>query len=48
MKKKFLAVLNAIFLAGTLVVNYLATSLPIAGRTTGELSDLYVNLFVPA
>lgn len=48
MKKKLLAILNAIFLWGTLLVNYLATSLPIAWRTTWELSDLYPNLFVPA
>jgi hypothetical protein len=48
MKKKIWALLNVVFLAGTLVVYYLATSLPIAGRTTGELSDMYVNLFVPA
>lgn len=47
MKKKILAILNAIFLWGTLVVNYLATSIPIGGRTTGELSDMYPNLFVP-
>jgi hypothetical protein len=29
-------------------VNYLANALPINGITTGELSDLYPNLFVPA
>jgi hypothetical protein len=29
-------------------VNYLANSLPINGKTTGELSDAYPNLFVPA
>jgi hypothetical protein len=33
---------------GTVTVNVLANSLPIGGRTTGELSDLYPNLFVPA
>jgi translocator protein len=31
-----------------IVINYLATSLPIGGMSTGELSDLYPNLFVPA
>jgi len=33
---------------GTVVVNALANILPINGITTGELSDLYPNLFVPA
>ena len=37
----------AAFLA-TIVVNALANTLPINGKTTGELSDLYPNLFVPA
>jgi len=32
---------------GTLVVSALANILPINNRTTGELSDLYPNLFVP-
>ncbi len=43
--------LKALNLAGfiaTVVVNVLANSLPINGKTTGELSDLYPNLFVPA
>jgi hypothetical protein len=31
-----------------LVVNYLANALPINGKNTGELSDQYPNLFVPA
>jgi hypothetical protein len=31
-----------------LVVNGLANALPIAGKTTGELSDLYPSLFTPA
>ncbi|TVP49922.1 MAG: hypothetical protein EA350_01210 [Gemmatimonadales bacterium] len=35
-------------LAAALVVNGLANRLPLGGRTTGELSDLYPNLFVPA
>lgn len=30
------------------VMNYLANALPINNLTTGELSDLYPNLFVPA
>jgi tryptophan-rich sensory protein len=35
-------------LAGALVVNALAVALPLGGRTTGELSARYPNLFVPA
>ncbi|MFA5155145.1 MAG: tryptophan-rich sensory protein [Patescibacteria group bacterium] len=31
-----------------IVVNYLAISLPIAGRQTGDISDSYPNLFAPA
>jgi translocator protein len=40
--------LAAACFAGTLVVNGLANSLPLGGRTTGELSALYPNLIVPA
>lgn len=47
MKNKIWAIINAILLVSTIVVNYLATTLPIGGMTTGELSDLYPNLFVP-
>jgi hypothetical protein len=43
-----LAVLNLLGFLGTVVVNALATTLPINNITTGELSDLYPNLFVPA
>lgn len=39
---------NTIALIAVLVVNFLAVQLPINGRTTGELSALYPNLFVPA
>jgi hypothetical protein len=30
------------------IVNALATAIPLGGMTTGQLSDLYPNLFVPA
>ncbi len=40
--------LALVCLAGTLVLNVLANRLPLGGRTTGELSALYPNLFVPA
>ncbi|MEA2107288.1 MAG: tryptophan-rich sensory protein [Bacteroidota bacterium] len=33
---------------GMVIVNYLANSLPINGRTTGEVSNAYPNLFSPA
>jgi hypothetical protein len=42
------AVLNVVGFVGTVVVNGLANALPINNITTGELSDLYPNLFVPA
>jgi len=43
-----LSVLNLVGFLGTVVVNGLATALPINNKTTGELSDKYPNLFVPA
>ena len=43
-----LAILNTIGFLGTIVVNSLANALPINNKTTGELSDQYPNLFVPA
>lgn len=39
---------NLFFFSGMIVMNYLATALPLGGKTTGELSDAYPNLFVPA
>mgnify|MGYP001014097151 FL=1 len=40
--------LNLLLFAGMIVMNYLANSLPLNGKTTGALSDAYPNLFVPA
>ena len=37
-----------LFFGAMVYLNYLANSLPINGKTTGELSDAYPNLFVPA
>jgi hypothetical protein len=48
MTDRFYQVGNAVVLAGVLVTNALANALPIAGRTTGEVSDMYPNLFTPA
>ena len=45
---RFLCILNLVGFMGTVVVNALANILPINGKTTGELSDQYPNLFVPA
>lgn len=42
------SVINLLGFLGTIVVNWLANALPINNRTTGELADLYPNLFVPA
>lgn len=41
-------ILNLVFFAFMIVMNYLANALPINGKTTGQLSDFYPNLFVPA
>jgi len=43
-----LAVLNLIGFLAVVVINALANALPLAGKTTGQLSDQYPNLFVPS
>jgi hypothetical protein len=43
-----LSILNLLGFLGAVVVNALASILPINNITTGALSDLYPNLFVPA
>ena len=40
--------LTLLFFAAMVYVNYLANSLPINGKTTGQISGEYPNLFVPA
>lgn len=45
---KLLSFANLIGFIATFIINWLAISLPINGKTTGELSDMYPNLFVPA
>jgi hypothetical protein len=45
---KVLAIVNLFGFAGTIAMNGLANGLPLNGKTTGELSDQYPNLFVPA
>src|SRR5215203_5301185 len=43
-----LQILNIVSFAVMIVVNGLADFLPINGQTTGQVSDQYPNLFVPA
>jgi hypothetical protein len=43
-----LSILNLLGFLGTVIVNALANILPINNIKTGDLSDLYPNLFVPA
>lgn len=43
-----LRILSLVFFIAMVFMNYLANSLPINGKTTGELSDAYPNLFVPS
>lgn len=45
---KSLKWINTIAFALTLFVNALAEMLPIGGRTTGQISEMYPNLFTPA
>ena len=40
--------INLVLFAGMIVMNYLANALPLNNKTTGELSDSFPNLFVPA
>lgn len=44
----FLSFFNLILFIGVLIVNFLANYLPLNGKNTGVLSDMYPNLFVPA
>ena len=48
MKKNKLIFINLLLFIVVLVVNTLAVTLPINGKSTSELSDKYSNLFVPA
>ena len=47
-KTTTLQIANIIGLIFTITLNTLAVTLPVAGRSTGEISDYYPNLFVPA
>ena len=48
MNTSALKVLNSIGLIFMITMNMVAVLLPLGNRTTGELSNLYPNLFVPA
>lgn len=48
MKKKTLAILDAVFLAITLLMNYLSNTGYFNGNTMKTVSDRYRNLFTPA
>ncbi|MFX1566793.1 MAG: hypothetical protein ACFFCV_00340 [Promethearchaeota archaeon] len=48
LKKEILQILNLIGYIATVIVNFLAVTLPIGLGTTEELSDAIPNLFVPA
>lgn len=45
---KLLSVSNILGFIVVILLNTLANALPIAGRNTGEISDLYPSLFTPA
>ena len=47
-KRLILAIFNAAAFIGVVTINALANALPINGYNTGELSDMYPNVFVPA
>lgn len=40
--------INLLLFSGMILMNYLANALPLNNKTTGELSDSFPNLFVPA
>ena len=46
--KTVTTIMNILLFTAMIAINGLANALPINGFTTGELSDLYPNLFVPA
>ncbi|MHA8067510.1 hypothetical protein V7S76_12630 [Aquirufa sp. ROCK2-A2] len=45
---KILRIANLLSFLAVLTMNFLSVKLPLNGHTPGELSDLYVNYFVPA
>jgi hypothetical protein len=47
-KRNILIIGNLVTLFLALIMNFLSNALPLNGKTAGELSDSYPNLFVPA
>lgn len=48
MKNKIIKIIAGVLYVAMIVVNFLANSLPINNRSTGDISDAYPNLFTPA
>jgi hypothetical protein len=48
MKTKIIKILTLLSYVVMVTVNYLAVSIPIGGRSTGQISNNYSNLFAPA
>ncbi len=48
MNRKILAVVNLFGIAAVIIINTLAENVPLGGLTTGQISDLYPNLFTPS
>lgn len=45
---RYIQIVNLAGYISVIIVNTLANALPLNGKTTGDLSDLYPNLFTPA
>lgn len=48
LSRRMLSLANLLGFIAVIVVNALSTTIPLGGRTPGQLSDQYPNLFVPA
>ncbi|MBP6866373.1 MAG: tryptophan-rich sensory protein [Candidatus Pacebacteria bacterium] len=48
MKNTYIKILTAVTYVTMVAVNFLANGLPINGRSTGDISDAYPNIFAPA
>ncbi len=48
MKNIYIKILTAVTYVAMVAVNFLANGLPINGRSTGDISDAYPNIFAPA
>ncbi len=48
MNTLIIRILTLAVYAGMVAANYLAVAIPLGGRSTGEISDNYPNLFTPA